>query len=62
MRLKRWAMTFMDNWAAMETFWTMRSMCERLKTAPFGSARMYHWQDGKWVKFEDWSAITAAMR
>lgn len=52
MKLKRYAVTVMDNWTPMRTFWTLagaRSWRARLN---FSYTYLYRWESGMWFEVD----------
>lgn len=47
MRLRRYAVTVMDNWTPMRTFWTW-SGARRFYYEHHASANFYEWHGGEW--------------
>ena len=47
MRLRRYAVTVMDNWTPMGLFWTLEG-AKRFYRKHREVANVYQWQDGKW--------------
>lgn len=45
---KRYAVTVMDNWTPMRTFWTLAGAREFAKQH-YGYSYVYAWRDGRWV-------------
>ena len=45
MRLRRYAVTVMDNWTPMRTFWTRRA-ARRFRDRHQGYAYLFEWNDG----------------
>jgi len=50
-RLRKYAVTVMDNWTAMRTFWTYEG-ARKFWLAHSAVAYLYRWSDGKWVLWE----------
>lgn len=48
MRLRRYAVTVMDNWTPMRLFWTLRG-AENFHRKHSACAYLYIWKDGGWV-------------
>jgi len=46
-RLRRYAVTVMDNWTPMRTFWTLAA-ARRFAARHAACAHLFHWRGGGW--------------
>lgn len=48
-KLRRYAVTVMDNWTPMREFWTFEG-AKKFHQSHSSCAHLYQWHDGEWIE------------